>query len=258
MVLSASGIRNMLFLFNVSIKMIEKIFSQAPGREAKMATISKIAGIVLVSALLAAGCQQQSKQKSGKISYTETDKRKAVLLNKIEKEYGDSEAHYKLGKLYHDDGLWNKAEWEFNVALGFDPVHRRAQAAMIKTLQAAGNEERAKVMAEIYLNQASSSAESSLLLGQAFQKELLDEYALDCYQQALGLAPNSAALYRQIGYYYLSKGDRVRAEENLKRSFQLDPYQAEVAGELGRMGVVVQIPRKTEKNTKKLDKLLDK
>ena len=48
------------------------------------------------------------------------------------------------------------------------------------------------------------------------------------------------------------------AEEYLRRSFQLNPYQPEVAGELGRMGVVVQIPRKRQKNTKGLDKLLER
>jgi len=222
-----------------------------------MANISKTTIILLALTFLSAGCQRQSKKKISEIRPAETDKLKQELLNKVEKKYGDSESHYKLGKLYYDDGLWNKSEWEFNVALGFNPVHRRAQAAMIKTLLAAGNDRKAKLMAEIYMNQAGASAEASLLLGRAFQKELLDEYALDCYQQALGRAPNSAVLYRQIGYYYLSKGDRVRAEENLKRSFQIDPYQAEVAGELGRMGIVVQIPRKIEKNTKKLDKLLD-
>ena len=45
-------------------------------------------------------------------------------------------------------------------------------------------------------------------------------------------------------FYRARKGDQVRAEENLRRSFQLDPYQSEVAEELGRMGVMVQIPRK--------------
>jgi tetratricopeptide (TPR) repeat protein len=127
----------------------------------------------------------------------------------------------------------------------------------VRTLQDGGSDARAKLLAEIYMNQASSSAEASLLLGQAFQKELLDDYALACYQQAQAIAPSSAALYKQIGYYYLSKKDTVRAEENLRRSFQINPYQAEVAGELGRMGIMVQIPRKIQKNTKKLDKMIN-
>jgi hypothetical protein len=46
----------------------------------------------------------------------------------------------------------------------------------------------------------------------------------------------------------------------LSRSFQLNPNQPDVAGELGRLGVAVKIPRKTEKNTdaKKLDKMVEK
>jgi tetratricopeptide (TPR) repeat protein len=143
------------------------------------------------------------------------------------------------------------------VALGFDPIHRQAQAAVVKLLAESGNLARSDLSAEIYMNQAGTSASASLRLGQAFQRELMDDYAVACYQQALSLAPNSAAIHRQIGYYYLSKADKVRAEEYLRRSFQIDPYQAEVAGVLGRMGVVVQVPRKTEKNTKKLDKILD-
>jgi tetratricopeptide (TPR) repeat protein len=233
------------------------MFFRAITREAKMANISKTTIILLTLIFLLAGCQKGRKKEIGEVKPTKTDKLKQTLLNKIERKYGDSESHYELGKLYYNDGLWNKSEWEFNVALGYDPVHRRAQAAMIKTLLAAGNDQKAKLMADIYMNQAGTSAEASLLLGRAFQRELLDKYALDCYQQALMLAPNSAVLHRQVGYYYLSKGDKVRAEENLRRSFQIDPYQPEVAGELGRMGVVVQIPRKIEKDTKKLKKLLD-
>lgn len=236
-----------------------------------MGNISKITILLLVFAVMLGGCSDLKKTgddmwsaMSGKdkrstedIETTGAASEKAALLARIEQKYESPVAHYKLGKLYFADGLWNKAEWEFNVALGFDPIFYQAQAALVKTLIVSGNEQRSVFAAEMYMNQAATSAERSLLLGQAFQKETLDDHALACYQQALGLAPNSAALYRQIGYYYLSKGDKVRAEENLRRSFQLDPYQAEVAGELGRLGVIVQIPRKTQTDTKQLDKLLD-
>jgi tetratricopeptide (TPR) repeat protein len=227
------------------------------GRQ-KMTSIPKISVLFLVIVALLCGCNRKTAKKTDEIELTGTSGRKAKLLSKIERRYESPSSHYKLGKLYYEDGLWNKAEWEFNVALGFDPFNHPAQAAIVKTLIAAKQEERSKLMAEIYMNQAATSAKSSLLLGQAFQKELLDDYALSCYRQALGLAPTSASLHRQIGYYYLSKGDTVRAEDSLRRSFQLNPYQAEVAGELGRLGVIVQIPRKTTKNTKNLDRLLDK
>ena len=192
-----------------------------------------------------------------KVPISPGERQKAELRRKIEAKYSDAEAHYQLGKLYQTDGLWDRAENEFTVAAGFDPAHWRAEAAKVKVMLAKGDKDRAELSAEHAMNRASVKAESSLLLGKAFQGEALDEKAVACYQQALVLAPNSAALHRQVGYYYLSKNDKVRAEEYLRRSFQLDPYQSEVAGELGRMGVTVQIPRKTQNDTRKLDKLMN-
>jgi len=221
-----------------------------------MANIAKLAVLAVVITVLAGGCQKAGKRGVSEVAVGDTWERKTELLNQIEAKYENPAAHYELGKLYQADGLWDKAEWHYNVALGFDPIHRQAQAAIVKLLAESGNQARSELSAEIYMNQASTSAQASLRLGQAFQKELLDDYAVACYQQALALAPNAAAIHRQIGYYYLSKGDKVRAEEYLKRSFQLDPYQAEVAGVLGRLGVVVQVPRKTETDSKKLDRIL--
>ena len=223
-----------------------------------MANMAKLAVLAVIIAVLVGACQKVGEKTISEVTVGQTQERKMELLNQIEAKYENPQAHYELGKLYQADGLWDKAEWHYNVALGFDPIHRQAQAAIVKLLAESGNGARSELSAEIYMNQAGTSASASLRLGQAFQRELMDEYAVACYQQALALAPNSAAIHRQIGYYYLSKGDRVRAEEYLKRSFAIDPYQAEVAGVLGRLGVVVQIPRKTEANTKKLDKILNR
>ncbi len=222
-----------------------------------MANLLKAALIAAVSAVLLAGCANEKSRTGEDISIVDADEQKAKLLAKIENKYESPEAHYQLAELYHADRLYDKAEFHYNVALGFDPVYHEAQAGMIQTLMDAGREPRAKVAAEFFINQVSHSAESSVRLAKAFQKERLDDFALACYEQALGLAPNSAAINRQIGYYHLSKGDNVRAEEYLKRSFQLGPYQAEVAGELGRLGVIVQIPRKKEADTQKIDRVLN-
>ena len=75
--------------------------------------------------------------------------------------------------------------------------------------------------------------------------------------QALHLEPNSAKVHKQLGYYYLAKNDKVRAEEYLKRSFQLDPVQPEVAGELGKLGVEVRIPHKVETRPRKVNKIAE-
>ncbi len=218
----------------------------------------------LICWLLLGGCNESQKAAkpnapgADKVKATATDVRKASLLKELDSKFENPDAHFELGELYQADGLWSKAEYHYNIALSFAPAHRPAQAAIVKVLQGSGNTAKSKVAADLYISQVSGSAEESLKLGIAFAKQQLDDYALVCYQQALNLAPNSAKINRQIGYYYLAKNDLVRAKEYLTRSFQLDPVQPDVAGELGRLGVTVRIPRKTETQTKKLDEVIER
>jgi len=216
---------------------------------------------IFVVALLFAGCngwpRKSDRSRIQKVDATRDDQEKIKLLRKIDRKFEDPELHFQLGRLYQADGLLSKAELEYSRTLGFDPVHREAQAALVKVLLDSGQTDKAGFTAELYIDQASGSAAGSLKLGRAFQKQTLDDYALACYRQALVLAPNSAAIYKQMGYYYLAKGDKVQAADYLSQSFRLDPKQPEVAGELGRLGVKIQVPRKVDKNVKKLDKILN-
>jgi len=208
----------------------------------------------LMCALLLCGCNLL--HKGDEIGKTQTEQRKAKLLKQIDRKYENPQAHFELGRLYQADGIWARAENEYRIALSFDPAHRQAQAARVKALLGMSDNTKAELLADEYISQASTSAAGSLMLALAFQKQALDEYALVCYQQALRLAPNSPKINRQIGYYYLSKGDKEQAKHYLVRSFDLNHNQPEVAGELGRLGVRIQIPRKTDKHTKKLDKII--
>jgi tetratricopeptide (TPR) repeat protein len=70
----------------------------------------------------------------------------------------------------------------------------------------------------------------------------MDDYAYKCYTEALKATPDSPAVNKQLGYYYLNKNNKDKAKEYFIRSFQLDSNQADVAGELGRLGVAVRIP----------------
>jgi len=220
-----------------------------------MATILRVTMLVLTAAILVGGCSSGSK--SEKFDREARDigssGQKAELRAAVDRKFENTEAHYKLAKLYSSDGLFDKSEYHYNVAISFDPAHHRAQAGLVKLLINTDRGERSKLTAEMYMRQARVSAKSSYLLGQAFQKELLDEYAVACYQQAMALAPDSAAIHRQLGLYYLGKGDKVRAEDYLRRSFQIDPYQADISGQLGRMGVEVAVPRKGRQSGEKID-----
>lgn len=226
-----------------------------------MLKTGKCLALLFALFLLMAGCQERNKKaKTGKALDKEiagvTDQQKLKLLRRIDRKFSDPQAHYELGKVYQNEGLWDKAEWEYNRALAFDPVQYKAQAAMVQLLKERGQTERSAIIADMYISQASVSAKQSLLLGRSFQSVGEESYALTCYLQAVNMASNSVAINKQIAYYYLAKNDPVKAEQYLRRTFQLDPTQSEVAGELGRLGVEVKVPRKKLKNTKKLDKVL--
>jgi len=103
-----------------------------------MAHLRKPVVLLIVLVITLSGCQWLGKAKTDDIPVDELGREKSALFAKIDKKYESPKAHYELGKLYYNDGLWDKAEWEFNIVLGFDPVHRRAQAALVKTLIADG------------------------------------------------------------------------------------------------------------------------
>jgi len=226
-----------------------------------MATIFRITVLVLTVAVLIGGCSNsssRSKKLDKEVARTAVSRQKSDLKAAVNRNFENSDAHYELAKLYSDDGLFDKAEYHYNVATSFDPAHHRAQAGLVRLLADNGRGERSELTAEMYMSQARVSAKSSYLLGKAFQKESLDEYAVACYQQAMALAPDSAAIHKQIGLYYLGKGDKARAEQYFRRSFQIDPYQPHSSGKLGKVGVVVAVPRKSKQSGKKIDKLAKK
>ena len=215
---------------------------------------------LLVCALLVNGCirsvteEKAAVPRIDEIKEIPVEQRRASLLGRINRKFEDPDTHFQLGELYQAEGRWDEAEYHYDVALSFDPVYWPAQAARVKVLQASGEPAKAQLAAEIFMNQAAASAERLLQLGRAFQKQDLGKYALACYEHALRLEPKSAKITKQIGYYYLSKGDKARAEEYFRQSFNLDRLQPDVALELGKLEVTIEIPQKNKKNTNEQEK----
>ncbi len=219
--------------------------------------------IMLVCVFCTGGCGSNglrwpgSKPKAVKdIEPIPIEQKKEALIKRLDKKFEDAQAHFELGQVYQSEGLWMQAEREYNFALNYDAHHRQAQAGRVKVLMMMGEKEQADVSTEFYVNHASTTAAGSLRLAMAFQEQGLDELAMRCYRQALNLAPNSAKIHRQIGFYYLAKDNKEMAKEYLTRSFQLNPYQEDVGLALGRLGVVVKVPEKTASG-KKLDEMLE-
>jgi Flp pilus assembly protein TadD len=202
--------------------------------------------IIIISALailtVLTGCQSRRPSEVKELT------REEQLQRAVERNYRKAEPHYELGVYYMQSGMLERAESEFYIALNCDPVYKDAQAAMVSVQDKLSNPERSKLLAETYIDQARNNAAESFLLGRAFQRHFYEDYAVKCYHNAERLAPESAVLNKYLGYYYLRKGDKAKAESYLTRSFHLDPYQPDVSSELGKLGVVVEVPPESQRN----------
>lgn len=192
-------------------------------------------GLVLLFCIILLGDCHPPREKP-----TSIDETKLKLQRQIDLDYRNPGLHHQMGKIYQSNGLWYQAENEFRVALSFDPVHKPSQAALVRILVDSGQYGQAKESAKFFMNSAFTSENASLELGISFQNENLDDYALSCYQKALSLVPASARVNKQLGFFYLKKGDKEKAKQHLIISFNANPYQPDVAGELGRLGVAIQ------------------
>jgi tetratricopeptide (TPR) repeat protein len=170
------------------------------------------------------------------------DQTEAELLLEIERKFENPAAHYELGRLYHRSRQWSKAEYHYNVALGFDPAQRGAQAGMVKMFTDRGETAKAEQYANSYIGGPGMDGMESVRLAWEFERLGLDAQAIRCFRRALALAPDSDEVNKQVGFYYLGKGNNAKAKEHLQRSFELNPRQPDVAGALGRLGVVVESP----------------
>ncbi|RKY08840.1 MAG: hypothetical protein DRP66_03640 [Planctomycetota bacterium] len=202
----------------------------------------KLIGSAVVLTFLVVGCGESEVSQVPPAGIMSVEQRTEVLRRRIDARYESPQAHYELGRIYHASGLWRKAEDEYRIAVGFDPVLWDAEASLVRLFLDRGDEAGAKAAAAGAIDRAALSAEMLLGLAEAFEKEYFDDYALKCHSEALAIAPDSPDVYKRIGFYYLARRDSSRAEANLRRSFQLDPYQPDVAGELGRLGVIVEVP----------------
>lgn len=217
------------------------------GRQRSMKPVARkiLLHVLLGIALFAVWGCGDGVRTGGPVDSTPTipsDKTEAQLLAELDKKFENPQAHYELARLYHRSQNWNKAEYHYNVALGFEPANRAAQAGVVKMNLDRGQTAQAEQFANSYIRQASGAVSEMLRLGWEFEQLGLDAYALRSFRQALDAAPDSPEANRQIGFYYLGKGDQAQAKQYLMRSFQLNPRQPDVAGALGRLGVVVQSP----------------
>lgn len=211
----------------------------------KAAALLALLPLVVLIVFLSSGCAPDGPpagriESAPAVPPTRTERE---LLLEIERRFRNPQAHYELAHYYHRTQEWSKAEYRYNIALSQQPSLLGAQAGLVKLYIDRGNSAQAEQFANAYIRQASGSTSTTLRLAWEFENQGLSDYAMQSFRQALAEAPDSAEANKQMGLYYLGKGDNDRARQYLGRSFELNPRQPDVAGALGQLGVVVQAPQ---------------
>jgi uncharacterized protein HemY len=99
---------------------------------------------ICTMSLLGCKSQQAEVAGTGQVESIPAEQKKDALLKTLDRKFENPNAHYELGQLYHAERAWLKAERHYNVALSFDPIHREAQAAMVKLFFDSGDTAKAK------------------------------------------------------------------------------------------------------------------
>jgi lipoprotein NlpI len=79
---------------------------------------------VMLCTVLVAGCKNTNTPRVDQNVKAATDIRRTMLLKELDKKWENPPVHFELGQLYHAAGDYSKAEYHYNIALGFNPAYR--------------------------------------------------------------------------------------------------------------------------------------
>ncbi len=204
--------------------------------------LTSYAAITIIMCVMA-GCRTQANPTPGMATGRIPDK-ESYLLAKLQTRYQNPDTHCELGRYYLNQGLFDKAKYHLERALGFRASHRPAQAAYVRLTAKLQGEMASQRLCAEYERQILSSTTEMLELAKALGEEGLDTLALNCFQKVLTVHPESAEANRQLAYFYLARKDNEKAKLYFSKSFQLNSNQPDVAGELGRLGITIQTPKR--------------
>jgi len=196
---------------------------------------------ILVCVVLVSGCVRQKTVVTTTNMPLVPDK-ESYLKSQLQNHFANPDVHCELGRHYLSEGLLDKAKYHFEASLGCDPAHRNTQAAYIKLFIVSHDSHKAAQLFTKYKKQLLSSPRQMCKLAKALGEEGLDEFSLNCFEQALVASPESAETHRQLGYFHSARGETQKALIHFQASIRLNPNQADIAGELGRMGIALEKP----------------
>lgn len=216
-----------------------------------MATQSFVrqSGLLLAAVVFIAGCTAQpfkavqlNQKAKVYIEYQQYDTAMALLKKSLDSNHENSPSHYWLGRCYQATGNPDKAIYEYQLALRFDPALDIAQVALIKIYHQTGRIDEALLAAKKYFERKDAPARDFIVIADDFAKDGMEDQVLLAYKQAQKLEPYNPTPAIAMADYYFKLGRTAPAINSLSNAFKIDPYYPGLAKKLGEHGMRVSIP----------------
>jgi len=206
--------------------------------------------ITVVSAILFTGCGPTSislnNDAVAHLEVNEVSEAESLLQQSLNLNFENPQTHLYLGQCFKQQGRYEKAIYEYRLAVKFRPSFLPAQMALIKTLSEDGQPVASTVQAKNFLEFKTDSVDSLIEIGNTFAEQKLHEQALIAYKQAHNINPNSAAGTVALGDYYFSIGQNEAGLQCYKDAFVIDPIFPGLSRKLGEQGMKVDFSDQLE------------
>ena len=145
----------------------------------------------------------------------------------------DAEAHYNLGLLAFELGIFSEAEASFTQAIAIEPEHAEAYNGRGVALKEMGKPVEAEASYRDSISLEPTYAEAQNNLGVVLQEQGRFEEAEAAYNSAIALNPQYAEAHNNLGTMFEAVGRPREAESNFESAIRLRPDYAEAHLNLG-------------------------
>lgn len=166
-----------------------------------------------------------------------------ILQESLDADFQNSASHYWLGKCHAAQTDIDKAIYEYELAVRFNPSMEIAQLALIKTLELDGQTEQSVLAAKKWIKHKDAVMRDYTRLAELLMADGLETQAIEIYLAAAEKYPQDARPLLATADYYFAKNDEQQGINYLVRAFKAEPLYPGLARRLGTKGLQVEIPR---------------
>jgi len=204
---------------------------------------------ITTSMFLTIGCGPTAlnlnKQACVHLDANEVPQAQLLLNQSLDLNFEKPQTHLYMGQCFKQQGRYEKAIYEYRLAVKYRPSYTSAQIELIKTLDEDGQKVASKVQAMNFLEFKAGPVEGILEIANTFASARLHDQAIIAFRQAQKQAgkqyPPKADATVALGDYYYTIGQNEAGLQCYREAFAIDPVFPGIGRKLGQQGLKIHL-----------------